>query len=71
METYTIKEALEITVEQLGAIAVPRKLNEQIGVPIDNAIACLRLCIEALNKEKENADKKDGNAEPDVEEPTE
>lgn len=49
METMTVKEVLQITVNLLGNISVPRKLNEQIGVPIDHCIGNLRECMRAMD----------------------
>lgn len=59
----TVKEVLEITVNNLNGISVPRWLNQQIGVPIDNAIANLQLCIEAMNRpaEPDKEGNPDGN----------
>ncbi len=56
METMTVKEALQITVNLLGNIAVPRSLNAQIGVPIDQAIGNLQQCIEAIEKNERKAE---------------
>lgn len=73
MEVLTIKEALEMTINLLGNISVPRNLNESIGIPIDSAINNLKLCIEAMTsasaKEESDAEcvsapeeeKQDGN----------
>ena len=57
-QQMTIKQVLEITVSSLGNIAVPRALNQQIGLPIDQAIANLQLCIDALEKNETEAKNK-------------
>ena len=59
----TIKEVLEITINNLNGISVPRWLNQQIGIPIDNAIANLQLCLDAMNRpaEPEKGEEPDGN----------
>ena len=51
-EQMTVLQALKITVNNLGGIAVPRALNEMIGIPIDNAIGNLNACIEALERDE-------------------
>jgi len=54
----TVIEALRITVNNLGGVAVPRALNQQIGIPIDQAISNILACIEALERaEQENKEK--------------
>ena len=58
-QQMTIKQVLEITVSSLGNIAVPRALNQQIGLPIDQAIANLQLCIDALEKNETEAKNKE------------
>ena len=63
-DTMTVQEAIEITITNLGNIAVPRVLNEQIGIPIDMAIANLRLCVDAMNKAK---DQEGSNGDADAE----
>lgn len=44
----TVIEALQMIADDLANIAVPRYLNQQIGVPIDNAVSLIVKCIEAL-----------------------
>lgn len=46
-ETITIRQAVDTTISLLGCIAVPRYLNSQIGIPIDQAISNLQACIHA------------------------
>lgn len=53
---YTIEEVLELTVKQLYAISVPVELIEQIGMPISMAIGNLKNCLEAMNRQKEQAE---------------
>lgn len=62
MGTITIKQALEIIERDLGNISVPRVLNEQIGIPIDNAINNLRFCIDAINRKEQE----ENQEEPDI-----
>lgn len=50
METMTVKDVLEITMKNLGNIAVPRSQNEQIGIPIDQAISNIKVCLEAIER---------------------
>lgn len=63
METMSVTQALRITVDNLGAIAVPRALNQQIGIPIDQAISNLIACIEALEKAKDGDDPESAETE--------
>ena len=69
----TVQEVLNVTMNNLGAIAVPVALSEQIGMPIVNAINNLRLCVEALEKAKEQAmaAEETGEAEADANADTE
>lgn len=69
-DKMTIPQVLEATENLLGGIAVPRYLNDQVGVPIDHAISNIRLCIDAYYaaemKEQEAAEtggNADGGAE--------
>ena len=55
METMTVGQVLEITMNNLGNIAVPRALNQMIGIPIDQAISNLQACVEALNAQEAKA----------------
>lgn len=60
----TVIEALQMTADDLENIAVPRYLNRQIGVPIDNAVSLIMKCIEALtakNTEQGIETQEDGN----------
>jgi hypothetical protein len=61
METYTVNEVIQITIDLLNGISVPRKLNEQIGIPIDNAVNNLLVVLQALEqKPEEPAEEEDG-----------
>ena len=51
-EVMTVKEVLEITRNNLGNIAVPRALNQMIGIPIDQAIGNINACIEAMDRQE-------------------
>ena len=55
METMTVRQVLEITMNNLGNIAVPRALNQLIGIPIDQAIGNLQACIEAMDAQEAKA----------------
>ena len=72
MERLLVEDVLAITVNILGDISVPRKLNEQIGIPIDHAIGNIRECIRAIQEahqpeEPENAEPADDGEESDEE----
>ena len=62
-QKYTVAEVLTMTIDYLESIAVPRKLNEQIGIPIDRAIDNLRKCVDAMKQEPEDIAK--GQEQPD------
>ena len=47
----TVREVLEITRNNLANIAVPRALNDMIGIPIDQAIGNINACIEAMDRD--------------------
>lgn len=49
-ETMTVREALTATIKLLGDISVPRYLNDSIGIPIDDAINNIRICIDAMER---------------------
>ena len=55
METMTVGQVLEITMNNLGGIPVPRALNQMIGIPIDQAISNLQACVDALNAQEAKA----------------
>lgn len=59
----TIKTAIEITVNLLGNIAVPRNLNETVGIPIDSAIANLNMCLDAIRQDEEAQQAKEEKTE--------
>lgn len=56
---YTVNEVLQSVINILGNIAVPRYLNEQIGVPIDDAIHNIVACIEANKKAEDSIKEED------------
>ena len=58
-EQMTVRDVLEITARNLGEIAVPRSMNEQIGIPIDQAISNITACVNALDKAEADAVKKE------------
>ena len=55
-DKMTVTDALKATINLLNSIAVPRYLNESIGVPIDNAANNIRACVDAMEKAKEDQD---------------
>ena len=61
----TIKEVLELVIDDLSKINVPVGLMEQIGLPINHSIGNLKACIEAINmdekKPQEEAKKSSGD----------
>lgn len=63
----TVRDVIEGTINMLGNIAVPRNLNEQIGVPIDRAISNLRECINAFDRADEAARQAKVQEEPEEE----
>ena len=54
-EVMTVREVLEITRNNLANIAVPRSLNQMIGIPIDQAIGNINACIEAMDRQEAQA----------------
>lgn len=48
----TIKEVLELVIDDLRKINVPVGLMEQIGLPINQSIGNLKACIEAINRDE-------------------
>ena len=55
-DKMTVRDALNVTINLLGSIAVPRYLNETVGKPIDNAMNNLRACVDAMEQAKEDTD---------------
>lgn len=53
-------DVLRAVIQLLGGISVPRYLNGQIGLPIDEAIGSLQACVDAM--EKQDGGEADGNA---------
>lgn len=54
-EKITVEQALEMTMKQLGAISIPVGLIEQIGIPINKAIHNIGACLEAMQKNAQEA----------------
>ena len=48
MEKLTVKQVLEITIQNLESIMVPAGLTEQIAIPIAQNANNLRECIKSL-----------------------
>ena len=67
METMTVRQVLEITMNNLGNIAVPRALNQMIGIPIDQAIGNLQACIEAMDAQEARMQEAKQTGEEEVE----
>ena len=63
----TVRDVIEGTINMLGNIAVPRSMNEQIGIPIDRAISNLRECINAFDRADEAARQAKVQEEPEEE----
>ena len=59
MEQMTIRQALEITIDILGAISVPMSMKEQIADPIGGAMNNLQMCLNAMTEAEENGRKAD------------
>ena len=60
---YSVKEAIEIVVRQLGKIQVPVEMMEQIGIPIMREINNLKQCLIAFEREEaaaQEAEEEDG-----------
>ena len=69
METLTVRQVLDIVTGTLENISVPRKLNEQIGVPIDHCIGNLRECMRAIDAaEAQKAEEEPGETGADSDE---
>lgn len=62
METMTVDQVLEITMNMLKEIQIPASLVEQIGIPVCRAINNIQECLTAIHAPK---------PEPDEEEPKE
>jgi len=52
--SMTVRQVIEITISNLNGISVPRWLNEQIGIPIDNAVHNLRCVLDALDRDEKS-----------------
>lgn len=64
MEPITVQEAMRRTINLLGDISVPIKMEESVGKPIRMAIENLYICVDALDKAaEETAEKKEEEAE--------
>ena len=65
----TIDQVLKITVETLEGVKVPVKLMDDIGIPVARAISNIRMCIQAVEASRAEAENKqaeeqeDGNAD--------
>ena len=66
-EQLTIKDVLIITRNLLRGIEmIPIEEAEQIGVPVENAIRNLEVCIRAIEEnEARKQEVKDGNSDPE------
>ena len=65
----TIDQVLKITVETLEGLKVPVSLIDEISIPVARAISNIRMCIEAVEASRAEAENKqteeqeDGNAD--------
>ena len=65
----TIDQVLKITVETLEGLKVPVSLIDEISIPVKRAIVNIRMCIEAVEASRAEAERKqaeeqeDGNAD--------
>ena len=65
----TIDQVLKITVETLEGLKVPVSLIDEISIPVARAISNIRMCIEAVEASRAEAESKqteeqeDGNAD--------
>ena len=48
----SIREVLELVINDLNGINVPVGLMEQIGLPINQSIGNLKACVEAINRDE-------------------
>ena len=49
----TIKEVLEMVVNNLSGISVPVALTQQIATPISQSIKSINACLEAMARQEE------------------
>ena len=49
----TIKEVLELVVNNLSGISVPVALTQQIATPISQSIMSINACLEAMGRQNE------------------
>lgn len=49
-ETMTVREVISVTMKLLGEIQVPVAFIRQIGIPINDAINNLQMCINAYEE---------------------
>lgn len=54
----TIDQVLKITVETLEGLKVPVKLMDDIGIPVARAISNIRMCIQAVEASRAEAENK-------------
>lgn len=57
----TIKEVLELVVNNLSGISVPIALTQQIATPISQSIKSINACLEAMARQEEQQE----NQEPE------
>ena len=55
-EKISIREALSATAGLLEGISVPATMIREIGIPVSGAIANLRACIEAIDRQEKEAE---------------
>lgn len=52
----TIKDVVEMTVNELSDLSVPVGMIESIGIPISRAIRNLNACLDAMEKQEPPAE---------------
>lgn len=63
----TIDQVLKITVETLEGVKVPVKLMDDIGIPVARAISNIRMCIQAVEASRAEAESKQAEEQEDGE----
>ena len=65
-ETMTVRDVIEITRRELSRVMIPAELVKEIGIPVNNALHNLKMCMEAIDSEMAQQAE-----EPEIEEPAE
>lgn len=51
-QTMTVEEVIKVTIENLKSITIPVTLSESVGVTVNGCIRNLKLCQDAIEKER-------------------